>query len=67
MCGYNQNSMFVKLIYKAIMDETFRKQFLADPAGTAQTFGFSEADQNEMARYSARKLAALVEGPRSHC
>lgn len=66
MCGYNQNSMFVKLIYKAIMDATFRKQFLADPTGTAHEFGFSDADQNEMARYSARKLRALVEGPCSH-
>jgi hypothetical protein len=66
MCGYNQNSMFVKLIYKAIMDGAFRKQFLADPQGTAHKFGFSEADQNEMAKYSARKLTALVEGPRSH-
>lgn len=45
------------------MDATFRKQFLADPMGTAHEFGFSEADQKEMARYSAQKLRALVEGP----
>jgi len=53
----------VKLISKAIMDATFRERFLADPMGTAQKFGFSEADQNQLAAYHSRKLRAMVEGP----
>jgi len=63
MCAYNQNTKLIKLVSKAIMDETFRERFLADPKGTAQEFGFSEADQNELAAYNARKLRAMVEGP----
>ncbi len=65
MCCYNYNAKLVKLISKAIMDATFREQFLADPMGTAQEFGFSEADHNELAPYDARKLRAMVEGPSS--
>jgi hypothetical protein len=63
MCVYNQNTKLIKLISKAIMDETFRERFLADPMGTAQEFGFSEADQNELAAYNTRKLRAMVKGP----
>lgn len=66
MCCYNYNSKLVKLISKAIMDETLRERFLADPMGTAQEFGFSEADQDELAAYDAKKLRAMVEGPASH-
>lgn len=66
MCCHNPNSMFVKIISKAIMEAAFRERFLADPIGTAHEFGFSEADQNDMARYSFRKLKALVEGPGSN-
>ena len=63
MCCYNQNTKLMKLISKAIMDETFRERFLADPMGTAREFGFPEADQNELSAYDARKLRAMVEGP----
>ncbi len=66
MCVYNQNTKLMKLISKAIMDATFRERFLGDPIGTAQEFGFSEADQNQLAAYDARKLRAMVEGPGSH-
>lgn len=63
MCTYNYNSNFVKLISNAIMDTALRERFLADPQGTARDFGFSEADQEELAAYEARKLRVLVEGP----
>jgi hypothetical protein len=63
MCCYNQNTKLMKLISKAIMDETFRERFLSDPMGTAQEFGFSEADQNELGAYDSRKLRAMVGGP----
>jgi len=65
MCCGNYNTNLAKLISKAIMDTTFRERFLADPMGTAQEFGFSEADRNELARYEPQKLRAIVEGPRS--
>jgi len=63
MCCYNYNTQTAKIITKAIMDATFRVRFLADPMGTAQEFGFSEADRKELAAYDARKLRAMVEGP----
>jgi hypothetical protein len=63
MCTYNYNTNFVKLINNAIVDEELRERFLADPIGTAQDFGFSEADHKELAAYEMRKLRALVEGP----
>jgi hypothetical protein len=63
VCCGNYNTKLVQLISKAIMDAAFRERFLAEPRGTAQEFGFSEADQNELARYDARKLRAMVEGP----
>jgi hypothetical protein len=63
MCTYNTNTKVMKIIMKAISDATFRERFLADPTGTAQEFGFSEADQNELAAYNPRKLRAMVEGP----
>jgi len=63
MCGTNCNTPFVKLIMKAIADAAFRERFLANTVLTAQEFGFKESDQNELARYSARKLRAMVEGP----
>lgn len=63
MCTYNYNTNFVKLISNAIMDATLRERFLADPMGTARDFGFSDADQKELAAYEGRKLRALVEGP----
>jgi hypothetical protein len=63
MCTYNYNANFVKLISTAIMDKTLRERFLADPMNTAREFGFSEADQEELAAYETRKLRVLVEGP----
>ena len=66
MCCYNYSTRTVKLIIEAIMDAAFRERFLADPMGTAQEFGFSEADRKELAAYDARKLRAMVEGPDSH-
>jgi hypothetical protein len=66
MCGTNCNTPFVKLIMKAITDAALRERFLANPMQTAQEFGFTEYDQNELARYDARKLRAMVEGPVSH-
>jgi hypothetical protein len=41
----------------------FRERFLADPIGVARDLGLSEADQFELAKYDARKLRAIVEGP----
>ncbi len=66
MCCYNPNTNFVRLITKAANHGPVRDRFLADPKGMAREFGFSEADQEELARYSPRKLRALVEGPSSH-
>jgi hypothetical protein len=63
MCTYNYNTNLVKLINNAINDAKLRERFLADPRGTAQDFGFTEADQKELAAYEIRKLRALVEGP----
>jgi len=63
MCTYNTNTKFMEIIMKAISNSAFRERFLADPTGTAQEFGFSEADQNELAAYNPRKLRAMVEGP----
>jgi len=48
---------------KAITDSALRERFLANPALTAQEFGFTESDQIALARYDARKLRAMVEGP----
>ena len=66
MCCYNHSTGMVKLISKAIMDAAFRERFLADPMGTAREFGFSEADQSQLAAYDSRKLRAMVEGPGPH-
>jgi len=66
MCGPNCNTQFVKLIIKATTDAALRERFLANPRLTAQKFGFTEYDQNELAKYDVRKLRALVEGPVSH-
>lgn len=63
MCCGNYNTNLAKTICKAIMDAAFRERFLADPLGTAQDFGFSEAELKELAKYDASKLRAIVEGP----
>jgi len=63
MCCGNYNTNIAKIISKAIMDATFRERFLADPPGTAKEFGFSVTDLNQLAKYDARKLRAIVEGP----
>jgi hypothetical protein len=63
MCCCNYNTNLIKIIAKAISDSKFRQKFLADPRETAREFGFSERDQKELAKYDARKLRALVEGP----
>ena len=65
MCCLNYNTNLAKLVSKAIMDAAFRERFLADPVKTAREFGFTEADRNELAKYDARKLRAMVEGPGS--
>ncbi len=62
----NNSTGLAKIITKAIMDTTFRQQFLADPMGTAEEFGLSEYERNQLAKYDARKLKVLVEGPSSH-
>jgi hypothetical protein len=58
MCTSSCNTKLVKLISKAIMDTTLRERFLADPRCTAQAFGFSEADQKELAAYEIRMALA---------
>ena len=58
MCGPNCNTQFVKLIIKGTTDVALRECFLANPRLTAQEFGFTEYDQNELARYDVRKLRA---------
>jgi hypothetical protein len=63
MCCVNYNTRFVNLISKAIMDPVLRERFLADPAVAAREFGFTEPELSELARYDARKLRAMVEGP----
>jgi hypothetical protein len=64
MCCGNYNTNIAKLFSKAIMDENFRERLLANPVGTAQEFGFSQTELNQLAKYDARKLRAIVEGPR---
>jgi hypothetical protein len=59
----DSNSGFGKLITKAITDPAFREQFLADPEETAEKFGLSEDDRNQLAQYDERKLRQMVEGP----
>jgi len=65
MCCINYNTRLVCLVSKAIMDATFRERFLAAPVVTAQEFGFSKSDLDELAKYDARKLRTMVEGPPS--
>jgi hypothetical protein len=65
MCCINYNTGIAKLMSKAILDVTFRERFLADPLGTARELGYFETDQKELAKYDARKLRAMVEGPSS--
>jgi hypothetical protein len=65
MCCLNYNTKLARLMSKAIVDAAFRERFLADPVRTAREFGFSEADQQELAKYDARKLRAMAEGPDS--
>ncbi|HTG01411.1 MAG TPA: Os1348 family NHLP clan protein [Nitrospirota bacterium] len=66
MCCVNYGTDLARIISKAILDGTFRERFLADPLGTAQEFGLSEADRNQLAKYEPRKLRAMVEGPPSN-
>lgn len=63
MCCYNYFENPTKIISMAILDATFQKRFLANPMGTARELGLSEAEQNELAKYDARKLRNLVMGP----
>ena len=66
MCCLNYNTNLAKLMSRAIIDETFRERFLADPMGTAYELGLPESDRNELSKYEPHKLRAMVEGPPSH-
>ena len=63
MCCCNTGSGLIKVFRRAVLYADFQERFLADPIGVARDLGLSEADQLELAKYDARKLRAIVEGP----
>ena len=63
MCCCNTGSGLIQVFRGAVLYADFRERFLADPIGVAKALGLSEADQLELAKYDARKLRAMVEGP----
>lgn len=50
---------FEALVTKALADEAFRKELIADPSGTAQKYGFS-VNEEELSMLRETDLEAMA-------
>jgi len=64
MCCCNVSGGLGNIFRRAVLYADFRERFLANPLGVAKELGLSASDLTELAKYDARKLRAMAEGPK---